>query len=551
MKTSVDMDRTTNGTAASDYSMHYHQDGKSRTPFAMGNFSMGYEIDSMDQVDVTVGANRFQLKNNGHPLTSFSYGSNGGFSYSNLYGMKQRNISIDVSIDYQRFLNKAKTSNIVFTYMFDNSPQHNSTRTSYDSIAVPGTTQIPLSLVDLYSDVHSRGTEHIGQVDYVTPLGSENHKLSAGAKFTARTNHSDSRYYNIVDGEDVYNSDNSSEYNNDVDILAGYAEYNGTFGKFSTRMGARYEYTWERVKFEHGAGEDFHRHYGNFVPTASFTWNMATTTNIGLSYSMRIVRPGISYLNPYVDRSNPTSLTYGNPDLDVEKSHNINLVFNHFTPKFMTNITLSQSFCNNQIYQYSFMDGAILNQTYGNIVKNRWTNLSVFANWSPTTKTRLMGNLRLGYGDMRSNQLAYRNSGWTLSGFMNLQQTLWWDLKWSIGAFAKTKDVSLQGLGGNMGMLFTTLSKDVIKDKLNVSVMFVSPFSSRLKINNESFDTDFYQKMHIGVDMRSIGLTVTWNFGNTKRMFRQHQSKASSDFNEQQNAGEQLGSGMGNMSNPQ
>ena len=59
---------------------------------------------------------------------------------------------------------------------------------------------------------------------------------------------------------------------------------------------------------------------------------------------------------------------------------------------------------------------------------------------------------------------------------------------------------------------------------------------------NESFNKDFYQKMNSGVDIRSFGLTVTWNFGNTKRMFRQHQSKASSDFDEHQSAGEQLGS---------
>ena len=560
METRVDIYRTTtsDGNRQGAYDMHYHQDGKSRTPFAMANISLGYEIDSMNQVDMTVSGNRFALKNGGHPMTSFSYpqaaavGMPDGFAYSNLFDMKQRSFSIDASVDYQHFLNAAKTSNILFTYMFDNSPSHNSTRTIYDWMSTQtDDAQTPmLTLSDLYSDVHSRGTEHIGQIDYVTPLGNDNHKLSAGAKFTARTNHSDSRYYNIVDDETVYNSDNSSEYNNTVDILAGYAEYTGVFGKFSTRLGARYEQSWERVKFEHGAGEDFHRNYGNFVPTGSLTWGFTPTTNLGVSYAMRIVRPGISYLNPYRERSNPTSLTYGNPDLDVEKSHNINLVFNHFSPKFVFNATLSQSFCNNQIYQYSFMDGAILNTTYGNIVKTRRTNLSMFANWSPTVKTRLMGNIQVGYGDMRSNQLDYRNNGWNMSAFANLQQTLWWDLKWSIGMFAKTKDVDLQSLGGDMGMLFTTLSKDVIKDKLNVSLMFVSPFSDRLYINNESFNDDFYQKMKIGVDMRSVGLTVTWNFGNTKRKFQQRSSNASSDFNEHQNAGEQIGT-MGSGSGVQ
>lgn len=92
-----------------------------------------------------------------------------------------------------------------------------------------------------------------------------------------------------------------------------------------------------------------------------------------------------------------------------------------------------------------------------------------------------------------------------------------------------------------MNMMFTTLAKDIIKDKLNVSLMFVTPFSNRLHINNETFNDDFNQRMRIGVDMRSIGLTVTWNFGNTKRMFQQRQSKASSDFSEHQTGGQQMG----------
>lgn len=539
MSTKVKFSRQAMSGQAGDYDMSYYQDSKSQVPFAMANASLGYEVDSMSQIDASVGVSRFRLKNNGHPTTTFSGGAFGdGFSYSNILNMRQRNLSVDASVDYQRYLNSDKTSNITFTYLFSNSPTNNSNRTTYDSIGVGS--QVPLSLVDLYSDVHSRGTEHIGQVDYVVPLVSKEHILSTGVKYTNRTNHSDSRYYNTVDGADVYNELNSSEYKNKVNILAGYAEYSGSFGHFAARAGARYEQTWEKVSFLHGAGDDFSRDYGNFVPTASFTWNMAAATNLGVSYSMRIVRPGISYLNPYRDSSNPTVLSYGNPDLDVEKTNSVNIVFNHFTPKFMVNATVSQSFCNNQIYQYSFMDGAVLNQTYGNIVKNRWTNVSLFMNWSPTKDTRLMGNFQVGYGDMRSRQLDYRNNGWQANGFINFQQTLWWNLKWSLGAFAKTKDVSLQGLGGESNMLFTTLTKDIVKDKLTVSVVFVTPFSNRMKINNEVFSDNFYQKTNIGVDMRSIGLNVVWNFGNTKRMFKQNQSKASSDFNEQKSAGQQL-----------
>ena len=133
---------------------------------------------------------------------------------------------------------------------------------------------------------------------------------------------------------------------------------------------------------------------------------------------MRISRPGVSYLNPYIDRSNPTVLSYGNPNLSVEKSHNVSLVFNYFTPKFMMNMTLGEAFANNQIEQYSFMNGTVLNTTYGNIVRSRWTNFSTFMNYAVTPKTRIMLNGGVDYGDIRSEQLGEHNFGWQAKCFL-------------------------------------------------------------------------------------------------------------------------------------
>ena len=84
-------------------------------------------------------------------------------------------------------------------------------------------------------------------------------------------------------------------------------------------MVTRYEHTWENVEFILGHGSNFKRSYNNLVPSASFSYNIGATLNIGINYNMRISRPGITFLNPYIDRSIPTALTYGNPDLDVEK----------------------------------------------------------------------------------------------------------------------------------------------------------------------------------------------------------------------------------------
>ena len=260
---------------------------------------------------------------------------------------------------------------------------------------------------------------------------------------------------------------------------------------------------------------------------------------------MRITRPGISYLNPYVDRSNPTVLSYGNPDLAVEKSHNISFVFNYFTPKFMVNMTLGESFANNQIEQYSFMDGTVLNTTYGNIVRSRWTNFTTFMNYALTPKTRIMFNGGVDYGDIRSNQLGEHSHGWQATGFLGLQQTLPWKLKWSMFVGGLTKKYSLQGYNGGFNMFNTSLSKSLVKDKLDISLMYFVPLTGKIKISQYSRGAGFENRMNIRIPAQQVALTVTWNFGNTKKQFQTHKSNISNDFQEKKNDQQMNGMGMG------
>ena len=125
--------------------------------------------------------------------------------------------------------------------------------------------------------------------------------------------------------------------------MSGYAQYKLTKEKYNARLGLRYEHTFESVKYAEHSERDFHKDYGNLVPSGSVGYNITPTSNLGLTYTMRISRPGISQLNPYVNRSIPTSLTYGNPSLAVAKSHNVTLAYNFFTPKLMLNASLSQT----------------------------------------------------------------------------------------------------------------------------------------------------------------------------------------------------------------
>ena len=535
--TETEMRRTSSDGSA----MSYWQKGNTNMNFTMGNISLGYELDSMSNIGATFGLTDYKMKNDGHPTTTFSGGAYGtGFTYGNEMTMENKNTSFNGSVDYQRFFNKARTSSLTLSYLFTTSPAENNNRRIYD--ALPAGVTIPLK--DLYSAAKTRGTEHTVQVDFTTPL-SKNQTLSTGLKFISHRNSSDSKFYDITGGKEVYNAANSVDYKNTQSILAEYAEYSATMGKFGAKAGLRYEHTWEKVNFIVGSGADFKKNYGSLVPSASFTYNISGGVNLGLNYNMRINRPGVSYLNSYVDRSNPTVLSYGNPNLSVEKSHKVSLVFNYFTPKFMMNMTLGEAFANNQIEQYSFMNSGVLNTTYGNIVRSRWTNFTTFMNYAVTPKTRIMLNGGFDYGDIRSQQLGEYNHGWQASAFLGLQQTFPWKLNWSVFLGGLTKKYLLQGHNGGFNMFTSTLSKSFIKDKLNLSLMYFVPLTGKMHIKQYSHGANFENHMNITIPVQQVALTITWNFGNTKKQFQTHKSNISNDFQEKKNDQQMNGVGMG------
>ena len=537
-----DAEITNERTSTDGTKMYSFQKSRTKVPFNMANISLGYELDSMSNIGASIGLMDYSIKTTGHPITTFSGGKFGsGFSYGNDMMSLNKSTSFNGNVDYQRFLNSERTSNITLSYLFTTAPAATESRNIYDPLPAG----IPLKLNNLYSDADTRGTEHTFQTDYTTPL-SKNQTLNAGAKFIGRRNISDSKFYNIIDGKEVFDTNNSVNYKNKQSILASYIEYKLTLGKFSAKVGTRYEHTWENVEFILGKGDNFKKNYGNLVPSASFTYNIGAAVNIGVNYSMRILRPGISFLNPYIDRSTPTVLSYGNPNLDVEESHNVSLVFNAFTPKFMINLTLGEAFANNQIEQYSFMDAnGILNTTYGNIVRSRWTNFSTFINYSITPNTRIYLNGGFDYGDMRSDKLNQKKHAWQAMAFIGLQQTLPWNVKMSINTGGMTKRHTLQGHGSSFNMINIALAKDFFKEKLNVSVNYFTPFSGKMEYTQYNEGADFTQKMNMVIHVQQIGLTLTWNFGNTKKQFQTNKSNISNDFQEKKNDNQVGGVGTG------
>ena len=538
--TTTEMEQIQEGEAGTTQLMT--SDNNVKTPFTMGSLSLGYQIDPMSSLNLTAQVNSMSMKSNGTSLTTMggsAYGT--GFSYSSTTDMKNSRTSFNGSIDYQRFFNKDHTQSLALTYQLSYNPATTEMTNNF------GTTSDYIDLTDRYSENKDKTTSHIFQLDYTMPLGT-GQTLSLGGKLQLHDATSDSKYY--LKG--VYDPTSSSDYEYKNSILAGYGEYAGNFNKLGVKAGLRYEYTWQDVEYHLGNGEDFKKNYGSLVPTASLQYNLGTGSNLGLTYNMRISRPGISYLNPYVDKTNPIALSYGNPELDVEKNHNISLVYNMFTSKLMVNLNLHHNFVDNAISQYSFYDSDnLLNTTYGNVVQRHQTGLSGYVNYLLTKDTRIFFNGGLNYTDLRSDALQQSNSGWTFNAMLGLQQTLPWDLKLSAFAITSTKNYTLQGWSGGFNMLTANVSKSLFNDKLTIGVQGILGLNKggKLNIESETRGKDFTSHTNIQVPIYGVAFTVSYTFGNSKIRAKQHTTRVENDFIEQQSQGEMLNSvGSGSTS---
>ena len=511
-----------------------------KTPFTMGSLTLGYQLDPMSNINVTASLNSMSMKSTGTTTTTMGgspYGN--GFSYGSSTDMKNKNTSFSGSVDYQRFLNQEHTQSLALTYQLTYSPTTTEMTSNFDSSFL--TSQSSFDLTDRYSENKDKTTNHIFQLDYTMPLGTGK-TLSLGSKLQLHNATSDAKYYQ----KDVYDPSSSSDYEYSNKILAGYGEFAGNWSKLGAKAGLRYEQTWQDVEYHLGNGQDFSTNYSSLVPTASLQYNLSQGSNLGLSYNMRISRPGISYLNPYVDKTNPIALTYGNPDLDVEKAHNVTLVYNVFSSKLMMNLNLHHNFVDNAISQYSFYDADnLLNTTYGNVVSSHQTGLSGYVNYLITKNTRLFFNGGLNYTDLRSNTLAQSNNGWTANIMGGVQQTLPWKLQLSAFAIASTKNYTLQGWSGGFNLVTASMSKTLLNDKLSLSISGMVGLNKGGKLNIESYNkgTNFTAHNNISVPIYGVTFTASYTFGNTQIMTRQkRQSRIQNDFIEQQSQSEMYNS---------
>ncbi|MBR4739707.1 MAG: TonB-dependent receptor family protein, partial [Bacteroidales bacterium] len=497
-------------TQDSGFSTSTHTTSDMSMPAAMVNASVSYDIDTLNLVSATVGVMHFGMKNSsGITNTIFTAPGADPFGYTGTTQSVNNRTSLSLGADYQHLWADVPGRSLVLSYQFNGAPSVNNSINTFDGSTIAG-----FDLTDRKSLGNTGSTDHTFQADFTTPLGSAV-TLSAGAKYIYRHNSSDQTDYLWNGTSFVENAASSLQYDFYNRIGAAYTELDTKLGNWGLKAGVRYEHTWQTYNST-AMTNPFSVNYGNLVPSASIQWSPSMTQNIGLSYNMRISRPGISYLNPYVDTSDPTALSYGNSDLETEKGHNISLVYNYYSSKVMVSATLRHSYTGNGISAYSFYDSNnLLNTTYGNIVTSRSTGLNGYVMFMPGSKTRIMLNGGVSYDDLSSATLGQANSGWSYNLMGGVQQTLPADFRLSANVIMMGSRTSLQGYSSGMRAGILGVTKTFLDDRLSLSLNGILPLMKGLEMNMESYTkgNGFTSYSSTQIPMKAITFQISWTFG--------------------------------------
>lgn len=537
--------RTVGDITEGSSDLDYDGSSKGHGNFQSGSMEASYEIDTLRLVSMSFGlwggGNNSTSINN--TLATAPGTSNELYRYVSDGRSKSSWYSIDGGVDYQRMFH-VKDRMFTLSYKINTSPQTSDSYSTYNDMhAATDWEDFLKRLYDLNNDGSQNTTEHTFQADYTTPIGKI-HTLEAGAKYILRDNSSeDDRYERQIGttGDYVLDEEHSSHYKHQNDILAAYMGYGLRVKKISGRLGVRYEHTKQEVKYLLGRGDDFNKNFDDVVPSASIGYKLTDMSNLRFGYNMRIYRPGIWYLNPYLNDSNPTNISQGNSHLDSEKSHSFNLSYSNFTQKFNINLSARYSFTNNSIERVTEQvkdtdipglqnptGKEVLYSTYQNIGKSRNASLSGYVNWNATSNTRIYANFYGNYTYMEGAN-GLKNDGWNLFAYGGAQQSLPHDWRISLNIYGQTPWIMLQGKGSSFFDYGLSVNKSFLNKRLTLSA-FASNFFKKYTSPTSSIEgVGFTQDSWNRYTRQRFGVSVSYRIGELKASVKKAARTISND----------------------
>ncbi|MFD1632108.1 outer membrane beta-barrel protein [Pseudopedobacter beijingensis] len=354
--------------------------------------------------------------------------------------------------------------------------------------------------------------------DYVKNL-SKFATLSLGTQITLGSNSNDQYVtgYDYVNAVDTI-SRLTSKFDYDENIYAFYASYRlRTKSRWTFRGGVRSEFTDLNFYDTSIQGLDT-RPYHNLFPNISINKTYKKKYNFGLSYSMRVTRPRENALNPLIDDTNQSNVSFGNPNLRPSYTNQFQLSFGTAGAKWSFTPRLNYTTTDKIIERFRISPDSI---TYENLGSNKALTFSLFGNYRLAKSITLTGGYTVSYRAYESKSALQRpTQGYSHRGNMSITGQLPHSIMLE-GQLNYYSNALAQGKNSSSVTTSFGLRKTFLKNRLNARVAAFDPFKNRNL--NEIVDVltntggSYHQERNVLYNSTNYSFTIGYRFMNTKK----------------------------------
>jgi len=379
------------------------------------------------------------------------------------------------------------------------------------------------------------------QLDYTHPF-SDRVKLEAGAKGILRTIGSDFEYRTFNQDLNEYAIDfaRTDNFTYQQDVYAGYASFNIQLSeKYGMIAGTRYEYTTISGDFD-TRETTFSNDYSNFLPSIIFSRTINDFSAVRLSFTQRIQRPSLYYINPFVQNQDPLNISQGNPEVLPETTNAYELSYNTYVKGVVWNASIFFRQTSDVIEPFiEILESGQSVETFRNIGLNRTYGMNFFSSATLFKKLTIRGGANVYNYESEGNFLGRQlsNSGLVWGGNLNLSLRLpkAWQLEAS--GFYRSPQQSLQGTRASYRRIQFGARKQLWDKRGGLGLVIAQPFTRDLQFPNEISGIGFYQKSNRAFASRNIGISFNYRFGQLD--FQQRRRRGSViDNNDQKSGGD-------------
>jgi ferric enterobactin receptor len=481
--------------------------------------SFDWNISKKDELTASFGFNHFGNHGSGPTsqleVTTDADGATTGLlsSFRNSTSSFSANSS-DVSLGYKKTFNKKDQElDILYTGSFGSNNSDYSQVQNYLLGGYPSSGSIG------YNPGTDRETDI--SVDYTQPF-SKKFTLQTGAKLTIEDiSNSIVTDTLLENGSYVLNSNQTYGFDYNRDIFAYYASGNfSLFKDFVTgQAGLRYEYTTATSNFPNTSLPD----YGILAPSFILQHKLNEKQSFKFAYSYRIQRPAYSDLNPFLNISDPHTISTGDPNLKPELGHNYEFGFNQSFDKgssiylsafYRYNTNDIQSFTT--YYSTYNVNGTEYSDVFltqrSNIGSETNEGVNVYISVPVTGKLSLRSNMFVA-DRITNNPGSPQVSGATYRVNLNASYDFGNNFVAEVFGNYRSSQRTIQGTNPGFGFYNIAVRKQFLKKTASIGLTAANPFNYYVSQTAITSGTGFTQSSLRQIPLQSFGISINYRFG--------------------------------------